>query len=381
MDQAHTARPRLIFLVATGLGCLSAIQASQAFALLGEAPRPFVTLLGLNLGYWYAWALLTPLVLWLARRFPLDRERWKRSLPVHVLAVLLVTYAHVVLAESSTVQVMSLTGQAMNVRFPFWERIQRNYVMSFDWEMATYWAIIGFSHAAAYYRQAQDRTLRASQLETRLAEAQLQALQRQLHPHFLFNTLNAISALMHRDVEAADQMLSRLSDLLRMALDLRGTQEVSLKEELEFLAKYLEIEQARFGDRLTVHFDVDPSTLDARVPNLLLQPLVENSVRHAVAARVESGRIEVRARRAGDRLELQVADNGPGLQNGRLPLAGKGVGLANTRMRLEHLYGAAQTLRFSEPPGGGLAVTVSMQFRADEPAEPVDDLEDIKGVA
>ena len=227
MDQAHTARPRLIFLVATGLGCLSAIQASQAFALLGEAPRPFVTLLGLNLGYWYAWALLTPLVLWLARRFPLDRERWKRSLPVHVLAVLLVTYAHVVLAESSTVQVMSLTGQAMNVRFPFWERIQRNYVMSFDWEMATYWAIIGFSHAAAYYRQAQDRTLRASQLETRLAEAQLQALQRQLHPHFLFNTLNAISALMHRDVEAADQMLSRLSDLLRMALDLRGTQEVS----------------------------------------------------------------------------------------------------------------------------------------------------------
>jgi LytS/YehU family sensor histidine kinase len=188
---------------------------------------------------------------------------------------------------------------------------------------------------------------------------------------------------MHRDVEAADQMLARLSDLLRMALDQPGGQEVPLKDELDFLAKYLEIEQARFGDRLTVRFTIDPETLDAAVPNLLLQPLVENSIRHAVAVRIEPGLIEVTARRDGDRLELQVRDNGPGLPNGRLAAASTGVGLANTRSRLEYLYGASQQLQFAEPAGGGLAVTVTIPFRADEPAEIVDEdvAEHVKGVA
>src|SRR4030095_12523073 len=147
--------------------------------------------------------------------------------------------------------------------------------------MMAYWAILGAFHSVTYYNEFQDRALKASRLETRLAEAQLQALQRQLHPHFLFNTLNAISALMHRDVAAADQMLARLSDLLRIALDQRGAQEVALKDELEFLEKYLEIEQTRFGDRLVVRYDVEAESLDAQVPNLILQPLVENSVRHA----------------------------------------------------------------------------------------------------
>ena len=194
----------------------------------------------------------------------------------------------------------------------WWTQVTRTYFLNFDWEMMTYWAIIGFWHATAYYRVAQDRALKASRLETRLAEAQLQALQRQLHPHFLFNTLNAISALMHRDVEAADQMLARLSDLLRIALDQRGAQEVALKDELEFLEKYLEIEQTRFGDRLVVRYDVEAETLDAQVPNLILQPLVENSVRHAVAVRIEPGLIEIRARRVGTNLELSVRRQRPG---------------------------------------------------------------------
>ena len=236
-------------------------------------------------------------------------------------------------------------------------------------------------NAFSYGKQAQDRTLRASQLEARLAEAQLQALQRQLHPHFLFNTLNAISALMHRDVEAADQMLAKLSDLLRMALDQRGGQEVSLKDELEFLQKYLEIEEARFGDRLTVAFDIAPETLDAQVPNLLLQPLVENSVRHAVAVRIEPGHIEIRARQLRDSLELVVSDNGPGMPPSRLTSPGKGVGLANTRSRLERLYGANHQLLFGEPPGGGLVVTVTIPFKADELTESDDFAEEIKGVA
>jgi two-component system, LytTR family, sensor kinase len=260
---------------------------------------------------------------------------------------------------------VTVPGTGYLGKLTWWSRVQRNWVMNFDWEMMTYWAIIGFSHAAGYFQQAQDRALRAANLETRLAEAQLQALQRQLHPHFLFNTLNGISALMHRDVDAADRMLVRLSDLLRMALDRRSAQEVPLSDDLEFLAKYLEIEQARFGDRLAVRYDIDPETLDALVPNLLLQPLVENSVRHAIAARSDGGIIELTSRRVGESLELKVRDNGPGLPKDRTPSPSPGVGLANTRSRLEHLYGASQHLQFSDTPGGGLTVTVVIPFRRD----------------
>ena len=201
----------------------------------------------------------------------------------------MLTFAHVAMAEGVRYGLAQAGSDVWMKNMTWWTHVTRTYFISFDWEMMTYWAIIGFWHATAYYRVAQDRALKASRLETRLAEAQLQALQRQLHPHFLFNTLNAISALMHRDVEAADQMLARLSDLLRIALDQRGAQEVALKDELEFLQKYLEIEQTRFGDRLVVRYDVEAETLDAQVPNLILQPLVENSVRHAVAVRIEPG--------------------------------------------------------------------------------------------
>ena len=377
MDQPRITRLRIIVGVATLLGFFSAFQASQLVRLFYEQPTPFLVLLGLNLGYWWAWAILAPIVIWLAGRFPFERQSWWKVLPVHLAAVLVLTFIHIVMADGVHVAIMTAWGAEEKGPI-WWTRVTRSYFHSFDWEMATYWAIMGFSHAVSYYRQAQDRALKASQLEARLAEAQLQSLQRQLHPHFLFNTLNAISALMHRDVEAADQMLARLSDLLRIALDQRGAQEVRLKEELEFLEKYLEIEQTRFGERLTVRYEIDPVTLDAQVPNLLLQPLVENSIRHAVAVRIEPGVIEIRARRDGDHLHLSVRDNGPGL-----PKSGaverRGVGLANTRSRLEHLYGSAQQLAFSEPAGGGLIVSVVIPFRADE--VPDDYGEDIKGVA
>lgn len=379
MDRARLTAARVIIGVATLLGCFSAFQAYQFVSIFSDRPEPASVLLMLNLSYWYAWALLAPLVLWMARRFVIDADNWKRSVPAHLVAVLALTFAHVAMAEAAYV---TIPYSGYEGKLTWWDRVQRTFVMNFDWEMATYWAIIGFSYAAGYYRQAQDRALRASQLEASLAEAQLQALQRQLHPHFLFNTLNAISALMHRDVNAADQMLARLSDLLRMALDQPGAQEVPLKDELEFLEKYLEIEQTRFGDRLTVHFDVDPETLDALVPNLVLQPLVENSVRYAIGARIEPGTIQVRARRAGDALRLQVIDNGPGLRQASRP--GAGVGLANTRMRLEHLYGGEGQLSLVEPPDGGLVAAVTLPFRPlaedhEDRGEPP--AEHIKGVA
>jgi two-component system, LytTR family, sensor kinase len=361
MPQKHTASARLIIGVATLLGAFSTLQAYQFVQLFFEKPQSLTTLAVLNFSFWYGWAALTPIVLWIARRFPLERETWKRSAPVHMIAVLILILLHVALVE----WVYGTVPGIGYLKLTWWERVQRKYIWNFDWEMMTYAAIIAFSHAASYFRQAQDRALRAAHLEARLAEAQLQALQRQLHPHFLFNTLNGISALMHRDVHAADRMLVRLSDLLRMALDRRGAQEVPLSDDLEFLAKYLEIEQARFGERLSVRYDFDPETLDALVPNLLLQPLVENSVRHAIATLSEGGVIEVTSRRVGDTLELRVRDNGPGLSKERTPSPSGGLGLTNTRSRLEHLYGSAQHLQFSETPGGGLTVTVVLPFRRD----------------
>ena len=362
MSQKHTASPQLVLGVATVLGAFSTLQAYQFVQLFSDHPQSITTLALLNFSFWYGWAALTPAVLWIARRFPLERDTWKRSAPVHLGAVLVLTFIHVALVEWVYVTV---PGTGYLGKLTWWERVQRNYFMNFDWEMMTYAAIIAFSHAAGYFRQAQDRALRAAHLEARLAEAQLQALQRQLHPHFLFNTLNGISALMHRDVHAADRMLVRLSDLLRMALDRRSAQEGPLSDDLEVLAKYLEIEQARFGERLSVRYDFDPETLDALVPNLLLQPLVENSVRHAIAALSQGGVIEVTSRRVGDTLELKVRDNGPGLSKERTPSPSGGLGLTNTRSRLEHLYGSAQHLQFSETPGGGLTVTVVLPFRRD----------------
>ncbi|MGH9752672.1 MAG: histidine kinase [Blastocatellia bacterium] len=192
--------------------------------------------------------------------------------------------------------------------------------------LITYAVIVVIFYAFDYYRKFRERELRAAQLEGRLAQAELQNLKTQLQPHFLFNTLHAISVLMQENVPAANRMLVRLSELLRMTLDTAGAQQVTLKQEMEFAQRYLEIEQTRFQDRLSVKTVVDPATLDARVPSLLLQPLVENAVRHGIARRAGAGLLEIRAQREEDVLRLQVRDNGPGLQtdaNGEIEIIGE----------------------------------------------------------
>ena len=221
--------------------------------------------------------------------------------------------------------------------------------------------LVGLGHAIVLARVAGARGQRRAAADA-LAEAQFQALQRQLQPHFLFNTLHTISSLMRSDVEAADLMIDRLSDLLRMSLRSQA-QEVTVKQELEILHSYLAIEQTRFQDRLSVAIDVDPNVLDASVPHLLLQPLVENAVRHGIAPRARPGRIEIRARRAEGRLELEVLDSGDGLQPDRLSAMNDGVGLGNTRARLTHLYGAAHRFTFANRPEGGFRVSISLPFR------------------
>lgn len=356
-------RPRVIFGVATALGFFSGFQAYYFVSTFGEKPASFPLLLAINLSYWYSWACLTPGILLLSRRFPLGQRTWSRSIPVHLVGVFVATLAHVVLTVSGQRAINALVGMASGT----WaSQFQRMFFLNFDWEMMTYWAIIGVSHSLRFHHEAQDRALRESQLETRLVEAQLQALQRQLQPHFLFNTLNTISALMHRDVDAADNMIARLSDLLRISLQTAGIQEVALKEELDFLAKYLEIEQTRFRDRLTVAFHIESDTLDALVPNLILQPLVENAIKHGIGPRPTPGQVRISARQAGSSLELEVRDNGVGMSASRLSDFNRGVGLANTRSRLQHLYGSNHRFEFRQPPDGGLSVVIAIPMA--EPA-------------
>jgi signal transduction histidine kinase len=350
-----------IFGVATGLGLFSAFQAYNYVNLLTNREQPFYLLLALNISYWYAWAVLVPAILWLARRYRFERRTWKRAAGMHALGVLVVTFTHAVITIGARVVILeTLAGRQVS----WWPSFRELFFLNFDWEMMTYWAVVGLSHALDFHRESQDREVTAVQLQARLAEAQLEALQRQLHPHFLFNTLNTISALMHRNIDAADAMLERLSDLLRLTLDRIGLQQVRLKDELDFIEKYLDIERARFGDRLQVHVDVPATLLHALVPTLLLQPLVENAVRHGIAPKVGGGRLDIVARQDGDRLRLVVRDTGAGLPNDTLQKFNTGVGLSNTRSRLEHLYGDAHRFEFHRPPEGGLAVTVVIPFSA-----------------
>jgi sensor histidine kinase YesM len=234
--------------------------------------------------------------------------------------------------------------------------------VKFHWNVVVYWAILGFSHALAYYRESRERALQAFQLESQLAQARLQSLKMQLNPHFLFNTLNTVSQLIYEEPENADRMITHLGDLLRMSLDAGSEHQVTLRQELEFLERYLEIQKARFGDRLTTQFDIDPCLYDVLVPTLILQPLVENAIRHGVGPRSAPGRIEIHAQSQDSMLCLRVSDNGSGLPEGESAVK-EGVGLGNTRARLKHLYGADQSLAFCNRPGGGLVVTLAFPLR------------------
>ena len=347
---------RIIFSVATALGFFSAFAAFYFISTFSDTPAAFGLLLTLNLAYWYSWAALTPAILCITRRFPFDRA-WKMAIPIHIVGVVVVTSLHVVLTVALRMGTYWIIGESLDT---WLHEAQEMLFLNFDWEMMTYWTIVGVGTALKYLHESRARELSAVQLETRLVEARLHTLQRQMQPHFLFNTLNTISALMHRDVDAADEMIARLSDLLRMSLQRVGVQEVPLKEELDFLSKYLEIEQTRFRDRLTVVFDVQAETLHALVPNLLLQPLVENAIKHGIGTRPTPGQIAVRARINGAMLELDVQDNGVGLSAARLTDFNRGVGLSNTRSRLDHLYGSLHRFEFRQPAEGGLLVCIAI---------------------
>jgi two-component system, LytTR family, sensor kinase len=307
------------------------------------------------LGDWYVFAVLSIPVVWLARRFDFESGNRARSLAMHLPASLVFSLAYMVLR--------AWVGRWQS-EASFAEAFQPLLVKTWHFNLLIYWVIVAVSFAFDYYRKYREHELRTMELEKQLAQAKLQALQMQLNPHFLFNTLHSISSLMHQDVEAADGMITRLSDLLRTALDSSNTQEVTLRQELEFLQRYLEIEQTRFGRRLTVKTDVAPDTLDARVPNLILQPLVENAIRHGIEPHTKPGRVELRAQREAGTLVLEVCDNGAGIRKDEP--AGERVGLSNTRARLRTLYGEAHGFELRDAPGGGLLVRLIIPFRKED---------------
>lgn len=281
-----------------------------------------------------------PAIVWLTRRFPVERKTWPKALAVHIPACLVFSMGHSFLYWT-TCYASNQLGETLFFRF--------------HPNLLTYWAIVGFTEAVDYFER---YTLR----ERELANAQLLLLKSQLHPHFLFNSLHTISAMMHEDLRAADQMVTRLSDLLRLTIDSIGQHEVVLRQELDFVQKYLEIENIRFQERIALDLHVAPDSLDAMVPSMVLQPLVENSVRHGFGATRRGGTIRIETKRTGDWLVLTVADNGKGFAGAVLADPFQGLGLANTRRRLEQLYGSGHTLQCSNLAAGGASVLIEIPF-------------------
>jgi len=295
----------------------------------------------------YIWALLTPLVFWSARvlvsRF---RSWWSRALLI-VLLGMLFALAHSFAFIYGLPWIGYRTGPQV---------VQNVLRLGFHSRLLACWVLFGIWHGIDYYRRYQMRELKASQLEGQLARAQLESLRTQLQPHFLFNTMHAISALMYRDIDAADRMITRLADFLRLTLESSGVQEVPLKRELEYLSKYVEIEQVRFGERLEVRESIEPAAFDLMVPNLILQPLVENAVRHGIAPRASGGRVEVTATVSDGRLTIDVQDDGLGPKQQIV----EGVGLSNTRARLRQLYGDCGTLELGAATKSGFRARLTL---------------------
>jgi len=294
------------------------------------------------------WSVLTPLLLWLGRRFPLERHHLLRNLAIHLLLSGPVALAHIFLLQIITTLLLTWS-RSYQPPVPLMALV----IGLGATNVMVYWGIVAVSQAINYFRKYQER-------EFRLAQAQLHSLRMQLHPHFLFNTLNAIAELVYSDPKAADRCILSVSELLRFSLESHRTQEVTLKEEIDFLEKYLEIQKTLMRDRLRVRLNVDPETLDASVPNMLLQPLVENAIKHGISPRPEGGNIEIHAKRLDGKLHVEISDDGLGLREQQ---DSNGVGLVNTRERLKHLYGAAHAFNLSSFPGRGVTIRISLPFR------------------
>jgi signal transduction histidine kinase len=404
MNTSGTLRQQLI-LWGLILGLWALLVLAFAGQLLFTTSLSGTQALALSLRDWSPWVLLAPLVAWLAFRFPLERHKLLVSIPVHVLACTGIIVGCQLVGrpsnpppdapQSGGLRPFPPRDRPMDDGPPFppgpgrpgefppdrfdgppellrpgapegrrGDLFLNSLVLHGKFHLPIYWVVVSIAHAARYLRRSQERERAALELEARLADARLQALRMQLHPHFLFNTLHAISTLVHKDPKAADEMIGNLSELLRVTLDTSERQEVPLRQELDFLDRYLEIQQVRFGDRLRIEKQIDAAALDAQVPTLILQPLVENSIRHGLEPHPAPGVVAIQATRRDDTVCLVVQDNGVGAR--KAADNHEGIGLANTRARLQELYGQRARLTLSSASSGGFRVDIELPYREEQ---------------
>lgn len=361
------------WLAALGFPALMALVfTSQSYvAWMNRAPQMrFAPVLVSSLLDWYIMALFVPLVIWLIRRFPPEGPRWWAGVLVHLPGLVV----FVLLDQLFFLLADAVVGPLLGPGYGFAERYAASYKLSdasiptvlphliqnsFYYAFLVYALMVGIAGALELYRRYRDRELQAVQLEERLARTRLQVLTMQLHPHFLFNTLNTISALMQRDVPAADRVVSRLGGLLRRSLHRPEIQMVPLVEELETVRMYLDIEQTRFADRLEVRIQADPEIMEVPIPSLILLPLAENAITHGIARMIGPGQIDLSVHALDGRLQIVLRNDGPVLPTGGLQPA-EGLGLRNTRLRLEQLCGPAARLEFAWEPRGGARVSLDI---------------------
>jgi hypothetical protein len=366
MPGSSNVSPRWIsLLLIFGLWTLIGLSfAGQFFISSSQLGRPvsWQQALHHSLADWYLFALLSIIPVRQARRFGLDGPDWGPRFAIHFMTSIVFSVLFVVLRS------LVALGQPGGV-MPGTTYVEAFKVLlgkSWHFNLLIYWVILSVAHAVQLYRKFQERVTRTAELEKRLVEARLQALQMQLNPHFHFNTLHAISALMHQDVDAADRMITRLSELLRHALESTDQQEVPLREEIDFLKRYLEIEETRFGDRLKIELNIAPDTAGLLVPNLVLQPLVENAIHHGIEPHARPGRVTITSQRSGDTLALEVRDTGNGTSSTDWK---EGVGLTNTRNRLRQLHGTRQTFVLGNAEGGGFQARITLPATNARPTE------------
>ena len=325
----------------TALALFFAVSTSLTYRSTGR-PANWRLTITRALSEWWLWALLTPAIVWLSRRFPLHGSKTIRNAAIHAAAGTVVAVVKLLVDRAVFA---ALTG--------FWTYM---LVSTLALDFAIYAGIVAAAHGVEYYRRSRER----DHLEARLAETRLQLLGMQLQPHFLFNTLNTIAEMVHDDPDKADAMIGGLSDLLRRTLELGPSQEVTLEEELALVERYLDIQRARFGDRLRVRVDADAAARAAKVPALLLQPLVENAIRHGLALRRDAGRIAIDASSSDGAIRIAIVDDGPADGAG----GPERTGLGNTRARLHAMYGDAASLDLTQERGRGTRVDVRIPRRS-----------------
>jgi signal transduction histidine kinase len=362
-DRQRTQLPRfsLIFAVWLVPALLSAFDNYMQSRLGNERPDwRWVLFAGVD---WLLYAVLTPAVFRISRRFPLQRDGLAGRIALHIVCALGMCVAWATLGQFLRLAIFH-PPEGFGV-MKFWRALEGWIFTTLPFGTGVYFALVGIEHALAYMAQARERETQAVRLTAQLAQARLGALRMQLNPHFLFNSLNAITVLVRdQNTAAASRMLELLSDVLRLVLRAEASHETQLSTELDFLERYLAIEQVRFSDRLRPRIDVDPAIRRAAAPQLILQPLVENALRHGIARRADAGLLEIAARRDGDTLVLTVRDDGPGLDPaGATPT---GLGLSNTRARLAALYGDRASLEIVNAAGGGVVATIRLPYHEAE---------------